>query len=209
MAVENKLPKFLAERVTKGTVGLLKTLLDLNVVITKKYTNARYYQEIKGIADGSGHSVTDIKRINLLPELIKAACTVVGLWGDATENSSTLHLRSLDWDKNNPINEFPVALVYQPADKALRPHINVAWVGFVGSLTGVSDKVSIGEKVWLPPKGSVAMTRYGNPWTYVFRDVLYEAHNIESALRILYGTHRTCAIHVGLASVEDHSFIMM
>jgi hypothetical protein len=42
----------------------------------------------------------------------------------------------------------------------------------------MSEKVSLGEKVWLPPKGSVQMTRYGNPWTYVFRDILYEAHNL-------------------------------
>lgn len=142
--MDKKLPKFLAERVTKGTVGLLKTLLDLNVVITKKYTNPRYYQEIKGIADGSGHSATDIKRINLLPELIKAACTVIGLWGNATNEHNTLHMRALDWDQNNPISEFPVLISYIPSDKNLRPHINVAWVGFVGSLTGVSDRLSLG-----------------------------------------------------------------
>jgi hypothetical protein len=49
-------------------------------------------------------------------------------------------------------------------------------------MTGMSTKVTLGEKVWLPPKGSVQMTRYGNPWTYVFRDVLYEANNLSEAL---------------------------
>ena len=53
------------------------------------------------------------------------------------------------------------------------------------------------------------MTRYGNPWTYVFRDVLYEAVDINSALRILSETHRTCAIHIGLASAADRSFRML
>lgn len=53
------------------------------------------------------------------------------------------------------------------------------------------------------------MTRYGNPWTYVFRDVLYEANNITSALDILSNTHRTCAIHIGLSGVDDHSFRML
>lgn len=87
-------------------------------------------------------------------------------------------------------------------------HANFGWAGFVGSMTGISDKVSLGEKVWYPPKASVKMTRYGNPWTYVFRDVLYEANDIKSALDILTNTHRTCAIHVGLASAADHSFRM-
>ena len=75
-------------------------------------------------------------------------------------------------------------------------------------MTGVSEFVSLGEKVWLPPKNSVKMTRYGNPWTYVFRDILYEAKDIKSALSLLTKTHRTCAIHIGLASVSDHSFRM-
>lgn len=52
------------------------------------------------------------------------------------------------------------------------------------------------------------MTRYGNPWTYVFRDLLYEANDIKSAIDILTNTHRTCAIHIGLASSADHSFRM-
>ena len=69
--------------------------------------------------------------------------------------------------------------------------------------------MAIGEKVWLPPKHSVPMTRYGNPWTYVFRDVLYEASNITTALEILKNAHRTCAIHVGLSGVDDHSFRML
>ena len=53
------------------------------------------------------------------------------------------------------------------------------------------------------------MTRYGNPWTYVFRDVLYEANDLKSALSILSNTHRTCAIHIGLGSATDHSFRML
>ena len=52
------------------------------------------------------------------------------------------------------------------------------------------------------------MTRYGNPWTYVFRDLLYEAIDIKSAIAMLTKTHRTCAIHIGLASVVDRSFRM-
>lgn len=53
------------------------------------------------------------------------------------------------------------------------------------------------------------MTRYGNPWTYVLRDVLYEASNITTAIDILQKAHRTCAIHLGLSSVDDHTFRML
>lgn len=118
-------------------------------------------------------------------------------------------MRALDWDYKNPLNKYPIAVIYHPSNKAWQTHANFAWVGFVGSLTGMSTKLSIGEKVWLPPKGSVPMTRYGNPWIYVFRDIMYDAHNLESALEILQTTHRTCAIHIGIGSVEDKSFRMM
>lgn len=36
--------------------------------------------------------------LNILPELVKAACTVAGVWGPAAKNSHTLHMRALDWD---------------------------------------------------------------------------------------------------------------
>lgn len=75
-------------------------------------------------------------------------------------------------------------------------------------MTGVSEFLSLGEKVWIPPKNSVKTTRYGNPWTYMFRDILYDATDIKSALDILSNTHRTCAIHIGLGSATDHSFRM-
>lgn len=118
-------------------------------------------------------------------------------------------MRALDWDAKNPISQYPLITVYHPSDKKLQTHANVGWVGFVGVLTGISSKVSIGEKVWLPKDNSVKMTRYGNPWTFALRDVLYEAVDIESALQILTKTHRTCAIHLGLASSEDHEFRML
>jgi hypothetical protein len=52
------------------------------------------------------------------------------------------------------------------------------------------------------------MTRYGTPWTYVLRDILYEATNMKSTIEILTKAHRTCAIHLGIGSVEDHNFRM-
>ena len=139
--------------------------------------------------------------MNIFPEFVKAACTVAGVWGKASLNQKTLHMRALDWDAQNPISKYPIAIIYHPSNKSWHTHANFAWVGFVGSLTGMSDKLTLGEKVWLPPKGSVQMTRYGNPWTFMFRDILYDAHNLETAIKILSTTHRTCAIHIGLGSV--------
>jgi hypothetical protein len=37
-----------------------------------------------GMAQGAKVKQKDIERINIIPELIKAQCTVAGLWGQAT-----------------------------------------------------------------------------------------------------------------------------
>lgn len=91
-------------------------------------------------------------------------------------------MRGLDWDYKCPINKYPLITVYHPSNEKWQNHANIGWVGMVGMLTGISEKLSLGEKVWLPPKNSVAMTRYGNPWNYVFRDILYEAIDLKSAI---------------------------
>ncbi len=118
-------------------------------------------------------------------------------------------MRALDWDSNIPISKYPLITIYHPSNTSQHVHANIGWVGLIGSLTGTSDVISIGEKVWYPKSGSIQTTRYGNPWTYVLRDVLYDADNLTSALAILEDTHRTCAIHLGLGSAPDHSFRML
>lgn len=42
--LEKKIPAFLAKKLTGGAEGLLHKILDLNIQITKRYTNPRYYQ---------------------------------------------------------------------------------------------------------------------------------------------------------------------
>ena len=99
----------------KDTPLALKNILNLNVAITKRYTNPRYLQELKGIGAGAQMKSNEAARLNIFPELIKAHCTVAGLWGKATNNGRTLHMRALDWDAANPINKFPLITVYHPS----------------------------------------------------------------------------------------------
>ena len=72
----------------------------------------------------------------MLPEYTRAGCSILGAWGKATKNGDLIQLRALDWDVNNPINRSPTLVVYDLAEKGSHPFVNVAWPGFVGSLTG-------------------------------------------------------------------------
>lgn len=60
LLIKNHVPTFLAKDISKGTRHLAYVLLDLNVMITKKYTNSRYLDEIAGIADGAKMKKKDI-----------------------------------------------------------------------------------------------------------------------------------------------------
>jgi len=45
--------------------------------------------------------------MNMIPELIKAACTIAGTWSEATVDEKLLTLRALDWESSAPINRYP------------------------------------------------------------------------------------------------------
>lgn len=188
--------------------GLLKSVLSLNVAITRKYTPRKFMEEASGIEKGSGVGARQILELNIFPELIKAACTVLGLWSRATVDGQTLHMRALDWDKNFPINKYPLITVYQGTAPGSFRFANVGYLGLIGVLTGISEHVSIGEKVWINPAGSVATTRYGQPWPYVLRDVLELSDGLNKANQIMLEAKRTCTLHLGVASREDKSFRM-
>lgn len=59
---------------------------------------------MKGISDASGIAYHDIRNFNMIPELIKAACTIAGTWSEATTDEKLLTLRALDWEASAPIN---------------------------------------------------------------------------------------------------------
>ena len=55
---------------------------------------------MKGIADGSNNNVTvwELRQLNLIPELLKASCSIMGGFGMATTTGWPIQLRSLDVD---------------------------------------------------------------------------------------------------------------
>ena len=59
------------------------------------------------MANSTGISFEDLMGINMLPEIIKAECSMIGAFGDSTRISKKgdlLQLRSLDWAVNAPLS---------------------------------------------------------------------------------------------------------
>ena len=62
-ALPKKLPKFLKQNTANFAMG---TVLDLNYEITLPFTNKKYYEEMRGIADGSGVEFKFFRRIHMI-----------------------------------------------------------------------------------------------------------------------------------------------
>ncbi len=194
--VLKRIPEFFSKYIAEFG---LKAALDLNYEITKKYTPQRYDEEMKGISDASGIPVADIRRLNLLPELIKAACSIYGAWGKSTPLGSLYQLRALDWDSKATIAHYPTVVVYHPTESNSSAFANIGYLGLIGTITGFSStNIGISEKVWITEREKDITTRFGTPWMYVLRDVLQFSTDMDSALTRIVNAHRTCAIHVGL-----------
>ena len=95
--------------------------------------------------------------------------------------------------------------MYHPSEAGSVPFANIAWVGFLGSLTGYSSaKIGVSERLRGGP--SSTMTRYGKPWTYALRDVLQFSKTIDDALNNLNETKRTCSVYLGIGSSVNNTY---
>lgn len=153
-------------------LNLAALLLDMNHIITAPFIPASFYEEIQGIVDGSRGKIKydHLRRINFVSEITRAHCTIIGAWGAATFDGKLYHLRTLDWNPTAPVNEFPSLIIYEPSTPGQQTYANVAWLGMVGTITGMSKiGISIGEKVYYQ-KDNVAYRKeprwsyFGKPW---------------------------------------------
>jgi hypothetical protein len=158
---------------------ILFDLLDKNYEIALPYIPERYIDELQGIVDGSGGMVDHdlIRRINMLPELIQAACSVVGSFGEASVDGKLYHLRALDWEPTAQVNQYPSIIIYESTEPGSKPFANIGYLGLIGSLTAISKiGISVGEKVMYAAHGVYPVdphvTYFGKPWMFVLRDTV-------------------------------------
>jgi len=148
----------------------------------------------------------DVLRLQMFPELIKAACSMFGAWGAATANTSSpgsLHqLRALDWGIDNPLPPYSRLTVYHPSEG--QPFATLGWAGFVGSMTGYSQASAICEKVWYEYNGT--SSRSGIPWHFLARDILQFDTSLADAFNRIINAQRTCSIFLGVGSNHTNQF---
>jgi len=197
--------KWIPNLMSLGKRELLDALLSLQYQFSTPYTPQRYLDQFQGMADASGVDLKLLTKLNLFPELIRAQCSMAGVWGPASADGNLLQLRALDWQFNAYMVNFPEAIIYFPTEAGSNPFTTFGFTAMVGAISGYSTKVAISEKVWLP--GTTALKSfYGQPFAYVLRDILQFGNDLESSVGIVSEAKRTCRIHVGIGARKDNSF---
>ncbi|KAF2076759.1 hypothetical protein CYY_001948 [Polysphondylium violaceum] len=179
------------------TEGVLAALDSIHYT-TAPYTNIEFYEEIQGLSEGADFDYQTLVRMHMFPELIKASCSIVGAWGQASVGGNLFQLRALDWGIDNPLVNFPTFIVYHPEEDNGNPFSVLSWTGFIGALTGYSQRTGVSEKVWSGYSGSFSYT--GTPFYFLMRDIIQYDSSIQEALTRINNAQRTCAIFLGVGS---------
>jgi hypothetical protein len=153
--------------------------------------------EIQGLADGSGLSLSEVKRLHAIPDLIESFCSNGVYFDSATEGGDLIHVRNLDWVREMGVHRL-AALIVQRPDEGI-PFINIGYYGFIGVLTGVNERgISVGQI----GADSVDETLRGTPMPFLLRRVLLRADDLEEAASIVTQVPRTTGTHYVFADAR-------
>ena len=194
-----------AEELTLVDIGPLKvtprTAIDMIIAFQKPHVAPRYFEEMDGLAAGSGQKVADIRAGNFIPELFH--CSGFALAKSATRNGNMLHGRVLDYAIDWGLQDHAVVIVYEPEGRL--PWINVSYAGFIGSVTGMNaERISVGEM------GGGGLGHWnGRPMALLIREALETAKSLDEAIATFRDGPRTCQYFYVIADGETNEAVGM
>lgn len=186
----------------------------------KQYIPSYFFDEIRGMAEGicsnlgSNCNVDEwaskIQEMNMLPELVRMACTAYGAWGPATPSGKgLLQVRALDFGGGPWVNYTVIGTHRGDPNHATNAFTTVTFPAFVGVVTGVSQSgIGISEKVWMTyDKRSLQPGSYdGVPDVFVLRNILQESRTRADAEEYINSIKRTWAMWVGIGDYTTMRF---
>ena len=196
---------FLEMAVEKGLEGAL----DWTYNATFDYVDPAFWDELRGVSDGSGTDYDLLRRIHMLPEATKGHCSMFGASDSATKSGNLLQLRALDWDVDGPFKDNVNVVVYHNDDGSDRVSwANIAWSGFIGSVTGFnSQQLGISEiGVTYPDESFGKESRHGIPFVNLLRDILEKDSHFEDANKRISEATRTCNLILGVGDAKTGEF---
>ena len=171
------------------------------IAVQKKHVPRKYFEEMAGLAAGSGLSKRDIRVGNFIPEMFH--CSGFAIMNSATKDGTLYHGRVLDYAIGWRLQEHAVLIVAEPNGGI--PFVNVSYAGFIGSVTGMNAQhVSIGEM------GGGGLGHWdGVPMALLVREVLETGHNLDEAIKVFRDNPRTCQYFYVIADGKTNRAVGM
>jgi len=171
------------------------------IQVQKPFVPSKYFEELRGLADGTGVPLKDVQVANFIPEMFH--CSGFAVMNSATKDGTLYHGRVLDYATDWRLQEHAVILVAEPA-KGI-PFVNVTYAGFIGSVTGMNARhVSIGEM------GGGGLGHWeGVPMAFLVREVLERADDLDAAIAIFRDNPRTCQYFYVIADAKTNRAVGM
>ncbi|QDV16236.1 Acyl-coenzyme A:6-aminopenicillanic acid acyl-transferase [Gimesia panareensis] len=144
------------------------------------HTDPRFKEELRGFAEGSGIDLRTLQRAHALPVVMDYSCSSIATWGSATKNGHLYQTRNLDWTMNLGVQDYPCITVYIP--KQGTPHVNITFAGFIGANTGMNAKGIVLSEMGDSPGKDYPFDMNGVHFTTLFREVMYDAQNLDQAI---------------------------
>jgi predicted choloylglycine hydrolase len=167
----------------------------------QKFIPKEFQEELDGVADGAGVPRADVQVGNFIPELFH--CSGFAVMNKATRDGTLYHGRVLDYAVDWHLQDHAMLLVAEP-DGGI-PFVNITYAGFIGSVTGMNKAhVSIGEM------GGRGLGHWdGVPMSFLVREVLQRAKNLDEAIALFRDQPRTCQYFYVIADGKTNRAVGM
>ncbi len=133
-------------RTLAATAGILGSVADVPPALR---------EEAEGIVEGMRHAggarvdaldrelvADDLLVLNAMTDLLAVGCSSVSAWGDAAVGElagAPVIARNLDWSDDEDLLEHQIVLVTMPSDPSRRAIASVAFAGYIGCLSCMSE----------------------------------------------------------------------
>jgi isopenicillin-N N-acyltransferase like protein len=177
----------------KAGVGVTDQTLQETWARMAAYCDDRFEQELLGLADASGVALSTLQAVHVLPLLMPYSCSSIAAWGKATEGGHLFQTRDLDWNLEIGAHNFPVVVVYIPAQGI--PHVVPTFAGVIGAHTGMNVRGIALSEMGDSPAREAPYNANAPHFTVFFRTLLYDADSLSRALEIFKALPQTKRYH--------------
>ncbi len=194
--------------------------------LMEPYIPRRYRAEMAGVARAANVSYRDVLLLNCFDDVLanlrmlgamfgRLGCSAFAANASPDAPGELVAGRNLDYFVNSAVgDEVWAATDYMKRHVIVVEHVpedasrfvSVAWPGFVGVATGMSEAGMVASALVV---STVRNRPLATPAPFLYRRIIEEASHIEDAVAILRRSRRTQGHNVLLASAEDGSAVVV